>query len=143
VGFILGIAAQGIERVVEHHAVAQLLVVVHKHPRQAERDRVESGRLRREVEPRGVRATHDDSQPGQRRVVECQCFPMNSSKLHNSPTWLIVKPGMSWRGTRLGGHAQHLARRHVEEFDRRIDEQLDQPGAGDVRVPVERSARCR
>jgi hypothetical protein len=52
-------AAPGVERVVHHQAVAQHLVVVGKDVRQAERDRIQAGRLRRQVQPRGVGAPHD------------------------------------------------------------------------------------
>src|SRR5215469_8023113 len=62
--------APGIERVVHHHAVAQHLVVIGEDVREAERERIEAGRLRREVEPRGVGAANDNRKLLQRRVLQ-------------------------------------------------------------------------
>ena len=56
------IAAPGIQRVVEHEAVTQLLVVIPEIVRQAEGDREEPGALRGEVGPCCVGAADDDSQ---------------------------------------------------------------------------------
>src|SRR6478609_3141921 len=52
-------AAPGVERVVQDHAVLQHLVVVGVDVAEAQRDREQAVALRRKVEPRGVGASHD------------------------------------------------------------------------------------
>jgi hypothetical protein len=91
---VLALPAPRIQRVVHHHAVARHLVVVGEGQRQAERDGVQAGGLRREVQARGVGAAHD-------RGELCKVgsstlyFDRNASKLHSSPTCDISTSGMS------------------------------------------------
>src|SRR6266581_1189732 len=59
VHFVLPRLAPRVERVVHHHAVLQHLVVVGEVARETEGDRCEPGRLRREVQVRGIRSADD------------------------------------------------------------------------------------
>src|SRR5256885_15974981 len=62
--------APGIERVVHHHACLEHLVVVGEVAREPERDRSEPGRLRREIEARGVGAADDDGELREHRIAQ-------------------------------------------------------------------------
>ena len=129
-----GVAAPGVERVVHHHAVFEHLVVVREVGRQAERDREQARRLRRQVEPGGVGAAHDQRERVERRVLRCRrprgtrrsCSARRHARTarrrgcrrHVAPVALATRtPARSGRNrnSRLG-----------------IDEAADQPGAGDA-----------
>src|SRR5690242_19839523 len=68
VDLVLAALAPRVERVVHHHAVLEHLVVVRVLPREPQRDCREAARLRREIQPRGVRAAHDDCELRERGI---------------------------------------------------------------------------
>src|SRR5882757_3398661 len=59
VRFTLEATTPGVERVVDDHAMLQHFVVVGEDMAEAERDREQAGRLRREIEARGIGASDD------------------------------------------------------------------------------------
>ena len=63
------LAKPRVERVIDHETVPQLLVVVLKYARQAERNGEEPGTLRRRVESIRVCAPNDSRQFGEGRLV--------------------------------------------------------------------------
>src|SRR5688500_18175628 len=70
VGLALQLAAPAVQRAVAHEAVPQLLVVVLEARAQAERDGEEPRRLRRQVEPLGVRTPDDAGELVERGIVQ-------------------------------------------------------------------------
>ena len=109
------------------------MVVVAGQRRQAERNRMQAGRFRREVGPRGVGAAHDQSQPRQRRLafqpeqlehgVEAAAFAL----VRDFDIGDVERDAAEFLGRRLD-----IGR--IDEQDLRIgvDEAADQPGAGDA-----------
>src|SRR5215467_16145878 len=59
VGFVCGVAAPAVERIVERHPGFELSEIVRIHPRQTERGGKQTGGLRRDIHASGVRPAHD------------------------------------------------------------------------------------
>src|SRR5260221_5930295 len=70
----LKISAPGVERVVHYQAVLQHFVVVGEYGGEAERDRIEASRLRRQLQPRSVGTADDGRQCHKRRIIEAVFF---------------------------------------------------------------------
>src|SRR5262249_5492646 len=70
VRLVLTVYAPGIQRVVHHHPVPQHLMILAEVVRQAQRDREQAWSFWRQVQTRGVRATHDDCELRQCRIGE-------------------------------------------------------------------------
>ena len=70
VRLVVHVATPREERVVDDESVLELFVIVAVVVRQPERDREQSGRLRREIQARGVRAAHDSRDLVERGIVE-------------------------------------------------------------------------
>ena len=94
-GLALAITAPSIKRVIHHHAVFEHCMVVREVGGETERQRQQSWRLRREIEPRGIGAADDQRERAERRVID-PVTSRNASKPHNSPSWENGSaPGMS------------------------------------------------
>src|SRR5215212_469273 len=130
VGLAFQLAAPAVERVVEHEAVPQHLVVVAEARPQAERDGEEPGRLGRQVEPLGIRAADD---PGE--LVECRIVQpvLRQERVEAAPLAHVreLDPRhVVGNGAGLFGHLEHALGRHEKKFRCLIDEAGDQPRAG-------------
>jgi hypothetical protein len=107
-------------------------VVVREIPGQSLRDREQPGRLRREVEPAGVRPAHDEREPLQRGVVQPE---LRKKGVEAAELALVAELHV---GDVIGGgglfrrNLLHLARGHVQELGVRVDVAAHEPRAGDA-----------
>ena len=127
-----GIPAPAVEGVVEQHACLELLEVVAEHARKAERGREEAGRLRREIEPRGVGGAHDRRQTVERRAGEAERLDHRVE----GAALALMAPEHAVNVERCGiealGHRLYLGRGHEQEDGIGVDEAPDEPGTGDA-----------
>src|SRR5919204_467360 len=98
----------------------------------AERDSRESGRLRREFEPRSVRAAHDDGELLERGIAE----PVMLEERVEAAKLAVVREvhvgDVVGHRVALFRGVEHLLRWHVQELRLRIDEARNEPGTGDA-----------
>src|SRR5262245_5802099 len=122
----------GVERVVHHQAMAQHLLVVLVDVAKAQGYREQAGRLRRQVEPRGIGAAHDLGELVEARRVELVLGEEGvEAALVADMAELHARDVIGNRAA-LFGDFQHIARRHVEKLRLLVDEAQDQPRAGDA-----------
>jgi len=100
--------------------------------REAERDGEQTRRLRRELQPRGVGAAHNQCQRVQRGTLDT----VNLQEGVEAAQFAIVRERLGARdvvrgGPGLGGDGEDALGRGEEEFGCRIDEATDKPGTGD------------
>src|SRR5262245_15212336 len=67
-----GVAAPAVEGIVERHGRLQLGEIVAVHARVAERGREQTGRLRRQIESRGIGAAHDGGEMQKRAGLQAE-----------------------------------------------------------------------
>src|SRR5258708_37204618 len=126
----LKISAPGVERVVHYQAVLQHFVVVGEYGGEAERDRIEASRLRRQLQPRSVGTADDGGQCHKRRIIEAVFFEEGVEAA------LLTKMAQLDTGNVIGdraylrGGCQYLRARHEKELGVLVDEPGNEPGAG-------------
>src|SRR6202047_3064898 len=132
VRLVYRVPAPAIERVVEGHRCLELGEIVAIHAGIAERCREQAGRLRRQVEPPGIGAAHDDRQPRKRIRAKRKLLDHH---VEGAPVASVVPertPDIEGRGLETFRHWHHLRWCYEEEGGLWIDETADQPWAGNA-----------
>src|SRR6266705_268674 len=132
VHFVLPRLAPRVERVVHHHAVLQHLVVVGEVARETEGDRGEPGRLRREVQVRGIRSADDKGELTKRGIRQAVVLQKSVEAAVIALVRKVNIRDVIRRRVAFLCRGEHLFRRNVEELRPGVDETRDQPGAGDA-----------
>src|SRR5712692_2545014 len=125
-------ATPAVERVVDHHAVHQHLVIIGKVGGEAERDGEQAAALRGQIVPGGIGAAHDRREVVERRIGDPVDAQEGIERAAIAFMGELDAGDVVGRGAGLLGGRQDAIRRYVDEGCGRIDETPDQPGAGDA-----------
>jgi hypothetical protein len=110
--------------------VAQHFVVVGEVVRQAQRNRIETGRLWRQIEPRGVRSAHNACEMLQTLVGQPVFFKKGIEAAFLPGMAQLDAGNVVGRCASLAGDGENAIGRHKEKFGVRIDEAADEPRTG-------------
>src|SRR3989442_1788041 len=124
-------SAVRIQGVVRRELLRHVVVVVLGHRREPRRQRVEAGRLRRELPGVGVRAAHNQREGTERRVVELVFLQERVERAALAMmTELHARDVVRDRALAFS-NAHHLVLWHEQERRLLVDESADQPGTRD------------
>ena len=99
---------------------------------EAERDGVEPGGLRRQIEARGIGAANDAREAVERLVAQSEILDHGIERAGFAAVGECHAGNVERNCIPRAGLGEHLVRRHVVEVRQRIDEAADQPRAGDA-----------
>ena len=114
----------------DQHSGVKLCQIIVKIARKAKRDGKQSCGLRRQIQPRRIRAPHDLGNGLQRRTGQAELFDHHVKRAGLAPVAPEHALYVKRRGVESLGDALHLRRRDKQEFRIRINKPADQPRAG-------------
>src|SRR6185369_6437997 len=130
--FAARMTAPSIQRIVDHHAVFQHLVVVAIQVRQPERNRQQPWGLWRQVGPRRIGASHDNGELGERRIIEAILAQERIETAQLADMAQLDVRHVVWNRAPVARRRQHVRRRNVQKLGLAVDKARDQPRTRDA-----------